>query len=191
MSAELRDAQGRRIPDKLEWRAMTAAAERDAGLGRVVTGRDVFLRAAGQDPAPWVDKAAVEAGLKEREDSGRDAGGDVRAQLEALHTHTTGAVLDFTRKVSDGAGGYRLVDDKNAIADFEQRLKAEAAVATMGPGSGMARLADGRWVGDPDVVARSEANDRYRAAMAAQAQQRAEAAGIRFAGPYNVLNSVK
>jgi hypothetical protein len=108
-----------------------------------------------------------------------------------LHTHTAGAVLDFTRKVSDGAGGYRLVDDKNAIADFEQRLKAQAAVATMGPGSLMARLVDGRWVGDPDVVARSEANDRYRANMQAQMQARMKAAGINFAGPYDVLNSVK
>jgi hypothetical protein len=191
MSADLRDAQGRRIPDELEWQAAVAAAERDTGLGRVVTGRDLFLRVAGQDPAPWVDKAAVEADLKARERDGRDAGGDVRAQLEALHTHTTGAVLDFTRKVSDGAGGYRLVDDKNAIADFEHRLKAQAAAATMGPGSGMARLVNGRWVGDPDVVARAELNDALRARMQAQMQARLEAADIRFAGPYRLSESVK
>jgi hypothetical protein len=191
MSAGLRDAQGRRIPDELEWQAAAAAAERDTGMGRVVTGRDLFLRAAGQDPEPWVDQAAVEVDLAERQSLNRDAGWDVRAQLEALHTHTPGVVLDFTRTVYDSAGEAHTDTDHNKLAQFNARLKAQAAALHQGPGSGVAMWRDGRWQGDPGVVARSEQNDALRARMEEQMQARMEAAGIRFAGPYNIFNSVK
>jgi hypothetical protein len=161
------------------------AAGRDVGTRRYDTARDVFLRATGQDPGTFVDAVAVEAELRERERHGLDAGGDVKAQLEVLHRYSGTVTLDFTRQ-EDG----RTVTDHNKLHAFTAALKAEAAVRDMGPGSGICMQKDGGWVGDPDTVARAEANDRYRADMAAQAQARLTAAGIKFAGPYNIFGSV-
>src|SRR5262245_32302624 len=89
--APLRDRQGNRIPDKIELAAMAIAAERDARISRhMETPRDVLFRAAELDAEAAVDEAAVAAALAERERLGQPAGGDVRDQLRALHSHTPG-----------------------------------------------------------------------------------------------------
>jgi hypothetical protein len=188
--APLRDGQGRRIPDSYELDAMARAAERDAGV-RLDTSRDILYRAAGQDPRSFVDESAVAAELDARRARGQDVGGDVKAQLEALHSRVPGLVLGFVRDVVDSDGRVRTVDDHNAIAEFTRRLKAEAAVRLQGPGSGVASWRDGRWQGDPDVVARIEAAEAERARQLAVMQARTDAAAIKFAGPYNIFNSVK
>jgi hypothetical protein len=188
--APLRDGQGRRIPDAYELDAMARAAERDAGV-RLDTPRDILYRAAGQDPRSSVDEAAVAAELEARRGRGQDAGGDVKAQLEVLHTHTPGLVLDFTRNVVGSDGRVRTLDDHNAISEFTNRLKVETAIRDQGPGSGVASWRDGRWQGDPDVVARVEAAEAERARQLAAMQARQDAAAIKFAGPYNIFNSVK
>jgi hypothetical protein len=73
--------------------------------------------------------------------------------------------LDFTRRAGDG----RLVDDHAALAEWQHRMKVEADVMTMAPGSGIVMQRGDGWVGDPEIVRRAEENDRRRAAMRAEA----------------------
>lgn len=99
----------------------------------------------------------------------------LRDQLEIAHSHLN--MVDLT--------------DRGDLHAFNERVRAEARLASMGPGSGIAvGEPGGQMIGDPAIVARSREAEAYKARLAAQAQARLDAEAIKFAGPYRVFNSV-
>lgn len=188
-----RDEHGNRFIDDYEKQKMREEAV--SGSGRLSfrgeTPRDWVCRAAGVDPAVYVDDAAVEAELRSREEAGQPLGGDVRDQLEALHRYANVVSLDFTRQEYDPAAGeVRRVTDYDKLGRFQRRLQAEASMRSMGPGSGIAMFAGDGWMGDPEVVGRIQRAEAEQAEAQALAQARLDVAGQRFGGPYNIFGSV-